>query len=634
MKCGLFFCRCGPNIGKMINLDDVTKPSLWPSATIVDIHPALCSEEGRNWLRDHIRQNGLERVVVAACSPKEHEATFRKVLSESGLNPFMLQVANIREQCEWISSSSEEATRKAFNLINGALHRVRHHEEISQQEFECSPDVVVIGAGVAGISAALTLSQKKRKIYVVEKDFVLGGTVNILDKILPGFECASCFLEPYLDKLLHDENIEVLTGTELVSVKGSLGNFRARVRRKPRYVDETACLGCSTCGSVCPAEGADMYSGMPSQKRKAVYIPYEGCLPHASVVDAESCLHFKDDSCSACVEACPFGAISLDAAEEEIDLACGSIVVATGAEIPPDFPGSTLKCVVNVFQYERMLHPNGPTRGKILGRTNKAPNSILFGLDGGALREKQGAVSEILKLATLTLEKYPKTSIRVILPFEPEEMNPELVGELLKKNVRFKKGTVSDVKDCPEDGKLSVEVKGKTTTRHSADMVVIYSRSALARASRNISDILGLRHNENGFMEEGSVKFESSSTVTAGVYVAGTVCGYRNIDSSIKDGASAAARILSRLVPGEKLPIDPYVSGIDEEKCSRCGICLGLCPFNAIEKESESGIFRVLETFCRGCGTCAAACPSEAIRAAHFTSRQIFAEIEGVLNNG
>lgn len=630
-RIGLFLCRCGSNIGKIVDIDTVREHFSQFDFMALDSNDILCSPEGKEWLKNYIKEKSLNRVVIAGCSPKEHEGTFRRILQEAGLNPFMLQMANIREQCEWVSDEPKSATQKAISLVNAAISRVKYNEEIVLKEYESNPDVIILGSGVAGLSAALNIAQKNRKVYLIEKEFVLGGTVALLDELAPGFECASCFLEPAIDKCLHHEDITVLTGTELLEIKGSYGNFNVKVRQKARYILEDACIGCKSCNEVCPVETVDEFSFIPSKKRKAIYIPYEGCLPHISVLDIESCLTNEED-CSACLDTCPFGAINFRMKDEIKEIRCGAILIATGAQIKPRLTAKARINVFNQFQFERIIHPNGPTKGKILKENGEEPKEIVFVLDKSGEKEKIFALKEFIKLAVRSLHIKPDLNPTIVVPLNPEDFDLPDMERLPKEKVDFIKGIGIEIKEYKNGYEIEVATTSKTMTVKS-EMVVVYEGYEPSEGTMNLIEKLGLKCNENNFIEEWAGKFEPSSTFVAGIYVAGTACGFKDVKSSIKDGISAGGRILSKLIPGEKLQVDFYAANINEKKCSACGICLSVCPYNAIEKDEETKRAKVLETFCKGCGTCAASCPSEAIVAGHFRTIQIIKEIEGLLLN-
>ena len=631
-RLGLFFCRCGPNLGQVVRLERLSDPANWPSAVVVQTHDTLCSEDGKAWLEARILEDRLDRVVVAACSPREHESTFQKVLAAAGLNPYMLNAVNIREQCEWLGGDRDEATAKAVALVMAGMKRVLRHEPIKVEEIDCNPDVLVLGAGAAGISSAINLSQKNRRVVLAEKSFALGGRVFLLDEAYPGMECASCFLEPALAKVLHDENIQILTGAEVSGVVGSYGNFTVTMTVRARRVDPEACLGCRSCAGACPVEFPDPYSGGRGT-RKAVDVPFEGCLPHVSVVDGEMCLHLKDGSCDACMGVCPFGAIMLDEADSKIDIHCGAVVIATGSESCRPEADDGLADVLDAFQMERMIHPNGPTGGSITCSDGKVPVSILFALSRDARDEGPLGWMELLKLAERTRHKLPKASITLAGGSAwTLGAGHDLIAGLREHGAELVQAFLGGIAADPATGKplayLGSEGGVSTVV---ADMVVVYRGSRPSGGTEELGRLFRLRVRQNGFFEDRAGPFEPSFSGVEGVCIAGCAGGPRTIAASIQDGAAAAARVLSQLVPGEKIALEPLASEVDDSLCSGCRVCRALCPYGAITGDGEGGKSAVIAALCRGCGTCAAACPSGAIRARNFTTGQLVAEIEGLL---
>ncbi|MCX7831034.1 MAG: 4Fe-4S binding protein, partial [Acidobacteria bacterium] len=426
-----------------------------------------------------------------------------------------------------------------------------------------------------GLSAAMTLAQKKRNVYLVEKEFVLGGTTVLLDELSPGFECASCFLEPAIDKCLHNENISVLTGTELLEIRGSLGNFSAKFNKKARYVLEDVCIGCKSCSEVCPVETEDEFSFLTSKKRKAIYMPYEGCLPLLSVLDIESCLAMGQN-CTSCFETCPFGAINFKMKDEVREINCGAILIATGAKIKPNLTTKVDTNVFNQFQFERMIHPNGPTKGRILKENGEEPKNLVFVLDVNGRKEQLYALQEFVKLAVRSLHIQPNLEITVITPVNPEIFEIEDIKKLPKEKVKFVQGVGTNLRCLNSEIEVEIDDNG-IKSKKNAEIVVAYEGYEPSNGTQHLISMLGLKCNENDFIDEWADKFEPATTLAAGIFVAGTSSGFKDVKSSIKDGVAAAGRILSKLVVGEKLKVEPYAGWVDEERCSACGICLSLC---------------------------------------------------------
>jgi heterodisulfide reductase subunit A2 len=629
-RTGLYFCRCGPNLGEVVRLPELSQG--FAVAHDVAVHEVLCSAEGKAWLAERIRAAGLSRVVIGACSPREHEATFRGVLAGAGLVPWHLAMVNLREQAEWVGGDPEVVTARARRLVAAALDRVALQRALPSAEVEVSADVLVVGGGAAGVSAALALARKDRKVVLVERSFALGGLANQLDEIFPDLECASCFMEPVLDRVLHSEHIEVLTGAELLRVRGAAGRFAVQVAVRPRSIDPVACLGCGECIPVCPAETADPYAaGLGT--RRAIHLAYPGALPHVAAVDRAVCHHFTRGAaaCSACLQACRFGAIRLDEAPAVRELEVGAIVVATGltpgrVDGPPG--------VVSTYQLERMLHPDGPTAGAVKGADGSAPRAILLAAtadDDGEL-----AAREILKLAHLLRAKLPAARIAVAGGLDRAPGLGRAAAALRAEGIELLPGTLAPDGVGKVLGGLSVRLaSGAVESRHAVDLVVVHAPARPAEGAAALAALLRIDGDGRGFfLDRAASPFEPTATRIAGIHVAGAAAGPRSLRQAIRDGAAAAGQVLASLVPGERRPLEPLAAEVDVARCGGCGICASACPFGAVVIEPGGLTAKVEAVHCRGCGTCAAACPTGAASARHFTAAQIAAEISALLAGG
>ncbi len=627
-RTGLYFCRCGPNLGNVIRLGELEDPQAWPAAADVATHTILCSGEGKAWLAARIRERGLERVVVAACSPREHEHTFRGVLGAEGLSPFHLQMVNLREQVDWIGGDPTEVTAKSRRLVEAALRRLELHAAIPAADVEVSADVLVVGGGAAGVSAALALAQKDRKVVLVERQFALGGLANQLDEIFPDLECASCFMEPALDRVLHSDRIEILTGAEVVRVRGAQGRFEVDVALHPRGVDAAACLGCGECAKVCPVELPDPFSGGLA-RRKAIGVPYTGCLPHASVRDTERCLRAEGGTCELCAAACAFGAVRLDDSPSMRQVTVGAIVVATGLR-PGELGGP--EGLVSSYQLERMLHPNGPTGGALRGGGGREPRSVLLGTTAA---EEDGdlAAQEILKLAHLVRTKLPAARVAVAGGLDRIPPLARRAAELAAEGIEFLAGALApEAVERAGDGLAARLAEDGVERLRAADLVVIHAAARPAEGADALARLLRIGTARRGFLlDRAAGPFEPTATRIAGVYVAGAAAGPRTIPQAIRDGTAAAGLVLASLVAGERKALEPLAAVIDEAICGGCGVCASACPFGAVVVQPGLRKARVEAVHCRGCGTCAAACPTGAASARHFTRAQIAAEISALL---
>jgi heterodisulfide reductase subunit A2 len=626
-RVGLYFCRCGPNLGSVVRLGELAAEGAWPEAADVASHDLLCSPDGRAWLEARIRDRALERVVVAACSPREHEETFRGVLGAAGRSPSHLQMVNLREQVEWIGGDPAAATARAERLVRAALRRVPLHEPLPRRDVEVSADVLVLGGGPAGVSAALVLAGRNRRVFLAERSRTLGGLANRLDVVFPGEECASCFMAPALERVLASERIEVLTGAEPKRVRGGFGNFQVELAIAPRGVDPAACLGCGACARSCPVEIPDPASG-PGATRKAIGLPFPGALPHHSALDRAACLRGRGVPCDACARACAFGAVRLDDGAPAIrEVTAGAIVVATGLE-PGEVTGP--EGVVSSYALERMLHPEGPTRGALRGAGGREPRAVLLGTTAA---EEDGdlALGEVLKLARRVRARVPAAQVAILGGLEKVPSVARRAAALVAERIElFPEALRPEAVEACEEG-LRVRLEGRTEPVR-ADLVVVHAAARPAAGADALAALLRLERSSRGFLAAGAATpFEPTATRVAGVHVVGGAAGPRTIAQAIRDGAAAAGLVLASLVPGERRPIEPLAATIDEARCAGCGVCAAVCPFGAANLVAGSRKAQVEAIHCRGCGTCAASCPAGAAAAPHFTRAQIGAELSALL---
>jgi heterodisulfide reductase subunit A len=647
-RTGVYLCECGPNIKDAMDLNEVVKfVQGLENVVLAKFFRLLCSKEGKELVGKDIKENELTKVVIAACSPKEHENTFREILRNSGLNPFLLQIANIREQCAWVIKDKSLATDKAKAMIAAAVKRVVYHEPLETKEIECQPDVLVVGAGIAGISAALGLAQKNRKVYLVEKLPCIGGKVARYEDVFPNLECASCVLDPKLDEILHNDCIELLTFSEVQEVLGFYGNFIVKVRKKARLVDTRSCIGCGACFDVCPVKVKNEYNeGL--DERRAIYIPYAGALPNMAVIDKEHCLRFRGKECNACKEACPFGCINYEETDQVQGLKVGAIVLATGFDIfdpkrAPQYGYGKIENVYTSLEFERLLSSTGPTGGKILLKNGQPPKKIALvhcvGSRASKFNEHCSGVCCMysLKFAHQAMRKLPGVSIAELYSdlCLPGKESQGFLNKVSRKNgielLHMK--DPDSIEIVKEDGKILIkytDICGRSDTVTS-DMVVLAPAIEEARDARDVAEVFDISQGEGGFFIEEHPKVAPVSTAREGVFIAGCAQGPKDIQSSVAQGQAAAGSILSRLIPGEKLTLEAITAEVYEDLCSGCKICIGLCSYKAITHADMERHVSVNKVLCRGCGVCAAACPSGAIKANYFTDMEISAEIKGLL---
>ena len=649
-RIGVYICECGPNIKDALDLDVLVRYA-GSLDGVVAAKPfgLLCAPDGTHFLAKEIHDHDLTRVVVAACSPKEHEQTFRQALEHAGLNPFFLQIANIREQCAWTVADKASATEKAKALISAAVHRVTHHEPLEVKEIACLTDVLVVGAGVAGVHAALTLSQKGRKVYLADRLPCIGGKAAGYEDLFPSLECASCVLDPVLDNVLHNEHIEVMTYAEVQEVLGFYGNFMVTVKKKARMVDTQSCIGCEACFESCPVQVENEYNeGLDN--RKAIYIPYPGAVPHVAVIDKDHCLRSQGQSCTACQQACPFGAVDYQAQDEMIKLKVGAIVLATGFDLlePARVAESGYGKANNVYtglELERLLSSTGPSEGKVVVAADGSPPGkiALIHCVGSRTAKFNHYCSGVcctylFKFTHQLCEKCPNAVMthffsELCLPGKSAQAFFDAIStKTAVECVRLK--AVDSVRVVEQDGKTFVRYMDAQGQSGSApfDMVVLAPAMEGASDAQDVARTFDISLGRGNFFESQHPVTAPASSTREGVFLAGCARGPKDVQASVADGQAAAGRILSQLVPGGKLTLAPTICEVDEALCSGCKTCMGSCQYKAIGFDRDGRCVRINKVLCRGCGTCVASCPSGAIRAAHYTDGQVFSEIRGLLN--
>ncbi len=641
-KVGVFLCGCGPNISEILDIDHLSQFCLsLPEVSWAGKHNLLCSEEGHQELIKQIKENGLERVVIAACSPKEHEYKFRQVCLQAGLNPFLMQIANIREQYAWVISDKKQAEKKAETIIRAAIKRVRIHEPIELKEIPLKTDTLVIGAGPAGIEACLLLAQKGRNVYLVERDPCVGGHITRYEEVFPNLECTTCMMEGKIDELLHKENIRVMTCSTVEEVLGYFGQFRVKVKQRAGCVSMEKCIGCGVCYESCPVEVPNEFNeGMGT--RKAIFTPYAGSLPNVPVIDRNNCLRFRGQDCSACKDICPFEAIDFSQEDRIEEISVGAVVVATGFSVFN--PETNLPGVYTSMKFERLASSTGPTSGEIVLPNGKPPNSVVLVHCVGSRDKKHNRYCSkvccmtALKYSHILKKKIPEVKITHLysdwcLPGKgyqqfkqnlEERESPSFTRVEDMTKVRLEKGL---------DSKTAVTFPRLNGGQESlmADMVILLSAMEPQSDAEQVANLFSISRDDEGFFKEEHSKIAPVSTTTKGIYLAGCAQGPKDIQESVAQGGAAAGRILSILMPGEKHEVEPQTAKIDEEICGGCKTCISVCPYKAIFFDAQKRIAVVEDVLCQGCGTCASSCPSGAAEYKNFTVKQLSAEIEGMI---
>lgn len=649
MKTGIYFCNCGSNIADKIDSAAVVEAAAtFPEPSYVKIMDFICSDDGQQQFEESLRSDQPDRVVVAACSPRDHENTFRRCLANAGLNPYLLQMVNIREQIAWVTEDPARATEKAIRSIRGAVSRVQLQQPLEKQQLEVCPDALVIGAGPAGMKAAQSLAEAGRAVVLVERTPFIGGLPVRFEELFPALECAPCMLEPLMGDLLHAEypgTIELLTMAELVEVTGFYGNFIAKIRQKPRHVSLHACIGCGECVEACPAVTCNEFNSNASQ-RKAIDFAFAGVLPNAPFLMEEICVRSKGEECRACKDACPMGedVVNLDEVENIVERRIGSIILAIGARLydagqVAGLGMGSLPDVYDALQFERMLSSTGPTGGEIVTSAGRAPATVAIIHCVGSLDDDHKPYCSgiccqyAFKFNHLISARLPEATI---IHYHRELVVPGKEAHILFKqavnNPNSSMKRYDGIKDLAvsqdDSGGLQVSIKGATAP---ADMVILCPAVIPAQGAAELSKLLDVNCDTFGFFRELHGRMDAAQSTLKGVYLAGACQEPMDTKSAMLEGMAGVGYILAGLQAGRTIEIEPICAEVDETHCAGCHLCLSVCPYRAISFDTEHNVSRINAVLCHGCGTCVSACPAGAITGHHFTNAQIMAEIEEVL---
>jgi len=645
MRIGVYICHCGLNIARTINVDDVRKFAEKQADVVVarDID-YLCSDSSQNQIKDDIKEYNLDRVVIASCSPRMHEETFRKCVKSAGLNPYHLEIANIREQCSWVHDDELKATDKAKDLLKMAIAKVRYSKPLDEKKVPINRNVLVVGGGIAGIHAALELAKAGITVFMVEKRPTIGGKMALLNVVFPTNDCSICVLAPKMSEVSANDNIKLFSYSEITSIEGRIGDFKVKIKKKPRYIDEDKCKGCiDDCSGVCPVDIPNEYD-FNVGKRKAIYIPIPQSVPNIAVIDPENCT-----GCRFCEEGCGADAIDFSQREEEIELNVGTMIVATGyqpfdASKKDEYGYGKFKNVFTTFEVERLLNASGPTKG-ILAKVSdgKIPKKIAFIQCVGSRDKKVGRpyCSKVccmvsIKNANIIKNRYPDTDITIfytdIRAGGPEY--EEYYEKTQKMGVKFVRGNVGEIYE-KNNGDLVLSYEDTLECMRKDEefeMVALSVGMEQDQSARELGRFLGLTENPDGFFSVIHPKMRPVDANIEGVFIAGCATGPKEIPDAIVQGLAAASKVMSILNKGE-VGLDPMRASLIEDRCDGCSLCIDVCKFNNITMDKDRKKAVIDETGCHGCGSCVAACPNDAISLPNFSDDQIINQIDAALDD-
>jgi heterodisulfide reductase subunit A2 len=650
-RIGVFVCHCGINIAQNVDVKALTEYANHLHGVVVaKEYKYMCSDVGATLIKDTIKEFKLDGVVIASCSPRMHEHTFRRVANDGGVNPYRVEISNIREQCSWAHSDKQKATEKAKYLVRSAVSKALSLEPLKPSTLKVIPEALIIGGGIAGIQASLDLANDGFKVHLVERDPSIGGHMAQLDKTFPTLDCSSCILTPKMMEVANHENIELLSYAEVASIEGSIGNYTVKIKKKPRYIDVEKCTGCGDCATNCRLKDritSEFNQGMG--KRGAAYMPFPQAVPLKYVIDDKKCLYLTKGKCGdepLCKKACAQNAISFDQKEEIIERKVGVIVVATGYDVMDptlvyEYGYYQSPDVITTLELERLISSSGPTKGEILRPSNQQkPKSITFILCVGSRDETQctwccriGCMTA-LKQVYLLKEKLGE-DVEINLCYNDLRSFGKGYEEFYRKvrglHTNMFRGRPSEVRPMPDH--LKIDIFDTTTSKLfeiKTDMVILVPAMMPRKDATEFARLLHLTLSGDGFFLEAHPKLRPVDTFVNGIFIAGCCQAPKDIQDTVAQASAAASRAAT-ILSQDELEIDPLIAMVDEDACTGCGICVEVCPYEARTLNERKRIAEVNEALCVGCGGCIAACPSNASIHKNFTKKQLLNMVDDIM---
>jgi len=644
-RIGVFTCHCGLNIaGRVTSMKDlVDAAAKMPEVVTAQDYVYMCSDPGQAMLEEQIKKHGLDGVVVACCSPNLHLNTFRIAARSAGMNPYLLNVANIREQCTWVHSDPVKATQKAIKIIRSTVERVRGSIELNPLKIPVTRRALVIGAGIAGIQAALDISQGGYEVVLVERNPSIGGHMAQLSETFPTLDCSQCIMTPKMVEVARNKNIKLYNNAEVCELTGFVGNFKAKIKQKPQYVDPSKCTSCGECSAVCPVVVPNEFD-MGLSSRKAIYIPFPQAVPSTYTLDEDACLGLVPLICGKCKEVCTPQAISYDLEQEIVEEEVGAVVLATGFDLYPmeelgEYGYGQFPDVIDGLYLERMLSASGPTHGEVRRPSDHTvPKEVVFIQCAGS-REPDRHKPYCSKICCMYTTKHAMLYKHRVPDGQPyvfyidiraagkdyEEFYQRAIEE---DGVQYFRGKVGKVYE--ENGRLMVHGTDTLTGRKveiAADMVVLAMAAEPSKETERLLQMLKIGSGSSGFVQEAHPKLRPVESITQGFFLAGCAQGPKDIPESVAQASGAASKVLA-LFAQEELFHDPEIAYVDEDLCIGCRICVGVCPYSARVFDEEAGVARVQDVLCEGCGACIVSCPSGATSQYNTTDAQVASMIK------
>ncbi|GMO32878.1 MAG: CoB--CoM heterodisulfide reductase iron-sulfur subunit A family protein [Candidatus Azobacteroides pseudotrichonymphae] len=663
-KIGVFVCHCGENIASTVDCEKVaTLAAQLPSVVFSIDYKYMCSDPGQNKIKEAIKKHNLTGIVVSACSPRMHESTFRKACFEAGLNPYLCEIANIREHCSWVHEQEENTTQKSFHLIRGLVEKVKSNHPLQPIKIPVNKTAIVIGGGIAGIQASLDIANGGYQVVLVEREPSIGGHMAQLSETFPTLDCSQCILTPRMVEVAQHSNIALYTYSEIENIDGFIGNFNVKIRKKAKSVNEKICTGCGICCIKCPSKKNPSKFEQGLSYRTAIYIPFPQAVPNKPIIDRNDCRFFQTGRCKVCQKFCPTGAIDFEQKDEIIEIKAGAIVIATGFEIKktdffPEYGYGKYKDIIDGMQFERLASASGPTKGEIRRPSDgKIPKKIVFVTCAGS-RDPAKGIPYCSKICCMYTAKHAMLykhkvhegmSYIFYMDIRAAGKNyDEFTRRVIEKEeAKYIRGRVSSIYEKNE----KLIVKGADTLLNGkpveieVDMVVLATAVISCNDSEALAQKLHISYDSYKFFAEAHPKLKPVETNTAGIFLAGSCQAPKDIPESVAAASAAAAKVLCLFFNNELIR-EPIVAKINRvapplySTCMGCELCIKICPYQAIDKErikNHNGqviktVVHINPGLCQGCGTCVAFCKSKSIDLEGYSNKQIYEEVLALLN--
>ncbi|MCD4846626.1 MAG: CoB--CoM heterodisulfide reductase iron-sulfur subunit A family protein [Candidatus Aegiribacteria sp.] len=638
-RIGVFVCHCGINIAGTVDVERVAREAeKMPGVAFAMDYIYMCSEPGQSLVREKIKEEKLDAVIIAACSPNLHESTFRAAAEEAGLNPWQCEIANIREQCSWIHSDRIKATEKAIKIVGTIVGKTRLNESLEPISVSINKKALVIGGGIAGIQAALDIADSGYPVILVEKESSIGGHMAQLSETFPTLDCSQCILTPKMVAAGKHPNITLMTYSEIDEVSGYVGNFKVKIRRKATSVDWSTCTGCGLCTEKCPAKVPSEFDrGLTT--RGAIYVPFPQAVPNKPVIDRDNCIYYKTGKCRLCEKVCEIGAIDFDQEDLIIEEEIGAIITATGFEtLPitdlPSYGAGEIPDVIDGLAFERILSASGPTTGEVRRPSDgMIPKEVVFVQCAGS-RDPERYKPYCSKICCMYTTKHALLYKHRVHDGQPYVFYIDIrTGgkgyEEFYNNAEEEEGIVylrGKVAKIFRDGDKTVVWGTDTLTGRNieiaADLVVLATAIVPTESTADLANKLRIQTGPNGFLSEAHPKLRPVECINAGFFIAGVGQGPKDIPETVAQASGAACKVIS-LFSRDHLEQDPAIAWVDEDLCSGCRTCISVCPYDAREYDEEKEIVIVNEALCEGCGSCVAACSCGATQQRNLSDSQI-----------